>query len=92
MILDNLQAHKVTGVREAIAAAGARVVYLPPYSPEFNPIEQPFAKLKTLLRTAAARTVQALQDAIQQASPSPRRYAAKLPQCSGYQSDCYVSD
>ena len=50
VILDNLQAHKVAGVREAIEAVGARVLYLPPYSPEFNPIEQIFAKLKHLLR------------------------------------------
>ena len=46
VILDNLQAHKVTGVREVIEAAGARLLYLPPYSPDFNPIEQIFAKLK----------------------------------------------
>jgi transposase len=57
LILDNLGAHKVASVREAIAAAGARLLYLPPYSPEFNPIEQAFAKLKALLRSAAARTV-----------------------------------
>lgn len=74
VILDNLQAHKVAGVREAIAAAGARVVYLPPYSPEFNPIEQAFAKLKTLLRTAAARMVKALHAAIR------RAFAAFTPQ------------
>ena len=67
VILDNLQAHKVAGVREAIEAAGARVLYLPPYSPEFNPIEQIFSKLKHLLRTAAARTVPDLWDAIREA-------------------------
>ena len=48
-MLDNLSAHKVSGVREAIETAGARLLYLPPYSPDFNPIEQLFAKLKALL-------------------------------------------
>ena len=67
VILDNLQAHKVAGVREAIAAAGARVLYLPAYSPDLNPIEQVFAKLKHLLRTAAARTVPDLWAAIREA-------------------------
>ena len=67
VILDNLQAHKVAGVREAIEAVGARVLYLPPYSPEFNPIEQIFAKLKHLLRTATARTVPDLWTAIREA-------------------------
>jgi transposase len=56
VVLDNLAAHKVDGVRQALAAAGASVLYLPPYSPDLNPIEQLFAKLKTLLRKAAART------------------------------------
>lgn len=67
VILDNLSAHKVSGVREAIEAAGARLLYLPSYSPDFNPIEKAFAKLKTLLRTAAARTVAELWDAIRDA-------------------------
>src|SRR5215212_11277233 len=56
VIMDNLPAHKVTGVRAAIEAAGAELLYLPPYSPDFNPIEQIFAKLKSVLRTAAVRT------------------------------------
>jgi transposase len=56
VVLDNLAAHKVDGVRRAVAAAGASLLYLPPYSPDLNPIEQLFAKLKALLRTAAART------------------------------------
>jgi transposase len=60
VIMDNLPAHKVAGVRDAIERAGARLLYLPPYSPDFNPIEQVFAKLKSLLRTAACRTVEAL--------------------------------
>lgn len=67
VVMDNLPAHKVKGVREAIAATGARLLYLPPYSPDFNPIEQAFAKLKALLRTAARRTVDTLWDAIGQA-------------------------
>jgi len=57
VVMDNLPAHKVTGVRQAIEAAGARLVYLPPYSPDFNPIEMAFSKLKALLRKAAARTI-----------------------------------
>jgi len=67
LILDNLGAHKVAGVREAIEAAGARLLYLPPYSPEFNPIELAFAKLKALLRSAAARTVSDLWETIHKA-------------------------
>jgi transposase len=60
VVLDNLGAHKVAGIAEAIQAAGAQVRYLPPYSPDYNPIEQVFAKLKTLLRRAAKRTVEEL--------------------------------
>ena len=52
----NLAAHKVAGVQDAIRAVGASLLYLPPYSPDLNPIEQAFAKLKTLLRKAACRT------------------------------------
>jgi transposase len=64
VILDNLSSHKVTGVREAIEARGAILIYLPPYSPDLNPIEQAFAKLKALLRKIAARTVSRLWDAL----------------------------
>jgi transposase len=64
VVMDNLPAHRVGGVRQAIEAAGARLLYLPPYSPDFNPIELAFAKLKALLRAAAARTVPELWDAI----------------------------
>ncbi len=64
VIMDNLPAHKVAGVREAIAAIGAVLLYLPPYSPDFNPIEMLFAKLKALLRKAAERTIASLWDAI----------------------------
>ena len=60
VIMDNLPAHKVFGVRQAIEAAGAVLLYLPPYSPDLNPIEQLFAKLKALLRKAAERTIEAL--------------------------------
>jgi transposase len=64
VILDNLSSHKVVGVCEAIEARGASLVYLPPYSPDLNPIEQAFAKLKALLRKIAARTIAALWDAL----------------------------
>lgn len=60
VIADNLSSHKVAGVREAIEAAGATICYLPPYSPDLNPIEKLFAKLKALLRRAGARTIDAL--------------------------------
>jgi transposase len=59
-VLDNLSSHKVDGVREAIAAVGASLRYLPPYSPDLNPIENLFAKLKALLRKAATRSNEAL--------------------------------
>jgi transposase len=64
VILDNLPAHKGQTVRELIEARGAKLVFLPPYSPDLNPIEMAFAKLKTLLRKAAQRTVAALWDTI----------------------------
>jgi transposase len=64
VVMDNLASHKVAGTRAAIEAAGAELRYMPPYSPDFNPIEQFFAKLKALLRKAAARTVDALIAAI----------------------------
>jgi len=64
VILDNLSSHKVAGVQETIAAAGATLVYLPPYSPDLNPIEKLFAKLKALLRKTAKRSVEALWNEI----------------------------
>lgn len=64
VIMDNLSSHKVVGVEEAIQAAGARVMFLPPYSPDLNPIEQVFAKLKALLRKAEERTISRLWDRI----------------------------
>lgn len=62
VIMDNLSSHKKAGVREAIEAADANLVYLPPYSPDLNPIEQAFSKFKWLLKTAQERTVEALWD------------------------------
>ena len=64
VVMDNLTAHKVAGIREAIEAAGATLLYLPPYSPDLNPIEQAFAKLKSLLRARALRTIDALWKAL----------------------------
>jgi len=60
VILDNLSSHKVEGVQQAVAAVGATVLYLPPYSPDLNPIEKLFSKLKTLLRKAALRATEEL--------------------------------
>jgi transposase len=57
VIMDNLPAHKVAGVKQAIEKAGANLLYLPPYSPDFNPIEMAFSKFKALLKKAAARTI-----------------------------------
>ena len=67
VVMDNLPAHKPAGVRKLIEAAGATLRFLPPYSPNFNPIENAFAKLKALLRKAAARTIPDLVQAIKQA-------------------------
>jgi transposase len=64
VVMDNLAAHKVQGVRTRIEAAGAWLLYLPPYSPDLNPIEMAFAKLKALLRGADERSVEALWDRI----------------------------
>ena len=64
VILDNLPAHRATGARQAIEAKGAAFINLPPYSPDLNPIENAFSKLKALLRKAAARTVDELWEVI----------------------------
>jgi len=64
VVMDNLSSHKVQGVKEAIEARGARILYLPPYSPDLNPIEMVFSKVKALLRKAAERSVNALWDRI----------------------------
>lgn len=64
VIMDNLPAHKAAGIRDAIQAAGASLLYLPPYSPDFNPIENAFAKLKAMMRAKAERTIAALWKAV----------------------------
>jgi transposase len=64
VVLDNLGAHRAVGVREAIETAGARILYLPPYHPELNPIELAWSKLKALLKTIGARDLQALAAAL----------------------------
>jgi transposase len=66
VVMDNLPAHKSAPVMDAIAAVGAKLMFLPPYSPDLNPIENAFAKLKALLRKAAARTIDQLWEAIAQ--------------------------
>jgi transposase len=74
VILDNLAAHRNPDARAAIEAAGATLMFLPPYSPDFNPIENAFAKLKSQLRKAAARTIDdlwaAIANAIETCSPT----------------------
>jgi len=70
VVMDNLGSHKGAGVRRAIEAAGASLLYLPPYSPDFNPIEQAFAKLKSALRAAAERTLDGLWAAIGRLIPT----------------------
>jgi transposase len=70
VIMDNLGSHKGEAVRQAIRSAGAKLFFLPKYSPDLNPIEQVFAKLKHLLRKAAARTLETVVAAV---APTPRR-------------------
>ena len=79
VILDNLAAHKRAAVRQAIEAAGASMRFLPPYSPDLNPIENAFAKFKALLRKAAARTVDQLESAIAAAIDT-----FSPPECANY--------
>jgi len=69
VVMDNLGSHKSQAVRAAIRKAGARLIFLPPYSPDLNPIEQVFAKLKTLIRKARARSVEAMAEAIRESLP-----------------------
>ena len=64
VVMDNLRAHKVQGVQEIIASVGATVLYLPPYSPDLNPIEQMWSKIKAFLRSIKARTVESLLSTI----------------------------
>ena len=70
VVMDHLSSHKVNGVRELIHAVEAEVFYLPPYSPDLNPIEKAWAKLKQMLRAAKARSQEALDDAITELLPS----------------------
>lgn len=67
VVMDNFSSHKVKGIREAIEAVGARLVYLPPYSPDFNPIENAWSKVKECLRSTEARTYEDLDQAITEA-------------------------
>jgi transposase len=82
VVMDNLPAHKPDEVRSAIEQAGAELRYLPPYSPDLNPIEMAFAKLKAILKKAAARTVEGLWQAIADALP---RFTAD--ECRNYLAD-----
>lgn len=77
VVMDNLPAHRIGGIREAIEATGASLLYLPPYSPDVNPIEMAFAKLKAILKGTAPRTIpdlwQAITDAIDRFTPDECR-------------------
>jgi transposase len=75
--MDNLSVHKVSGIRETIEAVGARLLYLPPYSPDYSPIESCWSKLKAILRKAKARTREALDEALTQAIEHITRSDAK---------------
>jgi transposase len=79
IIMDNLSSHKVAGVRRAIEGAGAALLYLPPYSPDLNPIEMAFAKLKSLLRAKALRTMDELWTAL-----GPLSDAFGAAECANY--------
>lgn len=85
VVMDNLSAHKVTGVQQRIERVGATLLYLPPYSPDFNPIEQCWAKIKQLLRSAKARFMDALDQALTDAiaAITPQNAAAWFHHC-GY--------
>jgi transposase len=83
VVMDNLAAHKVAGVREMIERAGCRPVYLPPYSPDFSPIENMWSKLKQALRSRAARAVDALSEAVGAALAT-----ITTSDCSGYFRHC----
>lgn len=83
VIMDNLPAHKVAGIREAIEAGGAELRYLPPYSPDFNPIEMAFSKLKAIMRAKAERTIDALWEAVGKAIA-----LFKPDECANYFSAC----
>jgi transposase len=92
VIMDNLSAHKVAGVRQLIESCGAQVLYLPPYSPDLNPIEKAWSKFKQFLRSAKARTAEALDNAITEAlkTISAENAAAWFRSC-GYRDTATVS-
>lgn len=83
VVMDNLPPHKAAGVREAIEAVGASLLYLPPYSPDFSPIEPMWSKVKQHLRSAAARTFETLCQAVTEAFA-----AVTTDDCSGYFRHC----
>jgi transposase len=86
VVMDNLASHKRPKVQELIEAAGGRLLFLPPYSPDFNPIEMLFSKLKALLRKAAERTVEGLWSAIGQCLQSfTTRECANYFEAAGYE-------
>lgn len=91
VVMDNLRAHKVDGVRQLVESTGATLRYLPPYSPDFNPIEQCWAQLKQLLRAVKARTVAALEQAIAevQRALTPTHATACFAHC-GYASKASI--
>jgi transposase len=78
VVLDNLTSHKVAGIAEAIAGAGASVSYLPAYSPEFNPIEMVFSQLKSVLRKSAERTIPLLTQGDSMKTPHWMRRMARF--------------
>ena len=79
VIMDNLSSHKIAGVRKVIEAAGAALLFLPPYSPDLNPIEVAFAKLKSQLRTKALRAMDELRHAL-----GPLSHAFSPNECANY--------
>jgi transposase len=83
VVMDNLSSHKVDGVEQRIKKCGAEVLYLPPYSPDLNPIEKAWSKLKTLLRSAKARSKEALDQAITELLPqiTPENASAWFKHC-----------
>ena len=88
VVLDNLGSHKGKAVRQAVKAVGARLLFLPKYSPDLNPIEQVFAKVKTLVRKAAPRTLDAVNDEIAKAlNAIPPQECANYLKGAGYASN-----
>ena len=85
VVMDNLSSHKIAGVEQRIKKCGAEVLYLPPYSPDLNPIEKAWSKLKGLLRAAKARTKEALEKAITELLPqiTPENASAWFEHCIG---------